>query len=137
MGGDAVDKARELGAEHGRRDAEAWLDAEEPEEIAARYELPEPKLSWETNPDGYTSGNLEDDCGLSALEDTIPNEDGSVFRATFRRCGKTTTVIASCVGNVWYIAGSVMVKGPRTYGSLCAFFSRVEVLEITRYSYVK
>lgn len=67
----------------------------------------------------------------------IPDEDGTVFRATFRRGGEVTTVIVSCVNGVWYIAGHIPVNAPRTYGSLCAFFGRVEVLEITRYAPVK
>jgi hypothetical protein len=72
----AVDRARDLGAEHGRRDAEAWLSRnyggtpEEANSILASYDagiaveadgLPEPDLSAD---DGYAL-NVATESGIT------------------------------------------------------------------------
>ena len=80
----------------------------------------------------------DSEAGRAVLEAAgIEDVDGTVFKATFRREGKTTDVVVAGVKGVWYIAGHIPVNAPRTFGSLCAFFGRVEVLDITRLQHVR
>lgn len=62
----------------------------------------------------------------------IKDEDNVTFRVVGRRGGETHTYVASRIEGRWYIIGNAPRTGGRAYDSLCAFFSRMEILSLTQ-----
>lgn len=63
----------------------------------------------------------------------VSDVDGTVLRIVGKRAGETITYVASRIDGRWYIVGIGAGTGGRAFDSVCAFFSRMIILEAVLY----